>query len=665
MKKIEERIRELRLEVEHHNNLYYTKTPIISDGEFDLLLKKLEDLENRYREEKGDFLEGKSGAYSVGSSLANSKFKKIKHSSPMLSLANCYNMEELGKFNGRIADALGAVEYVAEPKLDGFSISLIYREGELVRGLTRGDGVEGEDVTENIKEIGSIPHRLRERVSVEVRGEVILPLDSFNNINKARKEEGVQPFSSPRNAAAGTIRQLNPQVVRARGLECFVYHLLGSLDHKDSLIRMEELGLPVVEHYSLCSNMLEVEDYIEKFGEMRRGLNYETDGVVVKVNSESDREILGFRSKSPRWAIAYKYPASQSTTRIRAIEFGVGRSGAITPVAILEPVFLSGALISKATLHNMKEIESKDIRVNDWIFIERGGDVIPKVVKSIPERRDGSENRVLEPTTCPSCNEPLVKKKDEVKIKCINLLCEGRQKRYLEFFVSKEAMDISNLGAETLVRLFDLNIVKSVEDIYGLRYDDLEGLEGFKKRSIDNLINSIEESKKNTFERVFFSLGMEHVGKYSASLIVKKWRTMDKIILLSLEELESLNGVGPKIAKSIYDCCRDDNFLQYLKRLKEIGLIFEDKSTISEGPLSGKNFLATGTLSKYKREEIKKIVEEKGGNYLNGVSNQLNFLIVGEKAGSKLRKVEKLNEKGGQIEIIDEEAFEKMLEINL
>ncbi len=665
MDKLAGRIMELREQVNLHNELYYVKnSPIISDGEYDLLVNELEELEKEYLEKNGSFLEGSRPLENIGigSSIEKSKFKKFRHSTPMLSLANCYNLEELYKFNDRIVNILGEdTQFVAEPKLDGFSISLIYEKGLLVRGLTRGDGAVGEDVTENVFMINSIPQRLGEAIDLEVRGEIVMPATSFERINRDRVSRGEDPFSSPRNAAAGTIRQLNPKVVKERNLECFVYHHVGSdMDHFKSLDRLGHLGLNVVEHHTLCGNIGEVKDFIEEFGEKRRRLGYETDGVVVKVNGEVERERLGFRSKSPRWAIAYKYPAAQATTKINRIEFSVGRTGVVTPVAILEPVFLSGALIGKATLHNMREIGLKDIREGDTVFVERGGDVIPKVVKPVVDRRDGSEVKVEAPTLCPSCGEALMD--GEVRIKCTNLRCGARERRYLEFFVSKEVMDISNLGMETLNRLFDLKLIENVEDIYLLQASSLEGLEGFREKSINNLLNSIEESKKKSFERVFFALGIEHVGKHGASLVVEKFGSIEKIVEAELDDLTSIEGVGPKTAQSIHESCRSEALVARIAKLSEMGLNFKNEPATKGGPLEGKIFLVTGTLANYRREDIKRLVIGLGGKFADSISRNVDFLIYGEKPGSKLTKARKLKEDGVPINILGEEEFRKYMD---
>lgn len=656
------KIFKLRDEVEMHNRLYYLENnPIISDEEYDFLVKDLEKLEKDYSERFGK-IKGKSVTQKVATSIESSKLKKEKHLVPMLSLANCYSFEEIKEFHERILKNLkeNEVEYVAEAKLDGFSISLTYKEGELVKALTRGDGTTGENVTTNIKEIDFLPKKLKKKIDIEIRGEVILPLESFKKINEERLKEGLELFASPRNAAAGTIRQLDSSIVKSRNLKCMLYQVVGYelKSELETLELIKELDLEVIEYYKHCKNLEDIEHFINDFNEIKKNLDYATDGVVIKVNNKSDADKLGFTTKAPRWAIAYKYPALQVTTQIKDVTFQVGRIGTITPVAELEPVSVAGAIVSRATLHNFKEIKSKDIRKGDFVFLERSGEVIPKIIKPIIEKRTGQEILIEEPKFCPSCNSNLIHE-GEIILRCPNAQCEAKVKKHIEFFASRDAMNIIGLGEAIIEKLFSLKKIKSIEDIYELKKEDFDEIEGFGEKSINNLLNSIEESKKRAFSRVLFALGIENIGSFTANLIVDHFPSVDKIIEAQLEDFLDINGIGEKIAHSLYEYFRKEENLKRIEFLKEKGLIFEEKS--KEGIFSGSNFLFTGELSKYTRNQVKDLIQKNGGNFVNSVSKKLNYLIIGNNPGSKLKKAEKLNSEGSAISIINEDDFEKLL----
>lgn len=660
----------LREEIEKHNNLYYNEdSPIISDEEYDMLVKKLQKMEEENEELKNIFgnKEEMSPTEKIGG-VANDKFSKVEHKVPMLSLSNTYNIGEVKDFDGRARKIVGVeneLEYILELKLDGLSISLIYENGKLVRGVTRGDGQIGEDVTENIKEIKSIPKKLKENVNVEVRGEIVLPISNFNSVNKARIDAGEDVFANPRNAAAGTIRQLDSTIVRDRGLDCYVYYLvngenLGIKTHEDSIKYIEKLGFKTTKVFEKYDDFEKLENSIEKWNEDRKKLDYETDGLVIKVNDYSLYEMLGYTTKSPRWAIAYKFKAEQVKTKLNDVTFQVGRTGVVTPVAELEAVNLSGSVVKRASLHNFDEIKRKDIKIGDNVIIEKAAEIIPQVVNVVFEDRNGTEIDIKIPTNCPVCNSVLVKEEKQVALKCVNSLCPEKVKREIEYFVSRDAMNITGLGEKIVEKFIELGKIETIVDVYSLSSyrEELENIEKMGKKSIDNLINSIEDSKNREFNKVFYALGIPFIGKFNANLLTKTFGNIDNIKNQTIEQLVEIKGIGEKAAGAVYNYLHDEKNWEKIEKLKEIGLKFEQEKKeieeIADNPIKNKNFLATGKLVKYKREEIKDIIISKGGNYLSGVNKNLDFLIVGEKAGSKLEKAEKLG-----ITIVTEEEFEK------
>ena len=669
--KIQEKYKKLRNEIEYHNNLYYNEdNPIISDMEYDALMRELKQLEQEYPE----LLENSenSPTEKIGGT-ASEKFSKVRHRTPMLSLSNTYNISEIEDFDKRVKKIISAeniednseeLEYILELKLDGLSISLIYENGELVQAVTRGDGQIGEDVTENIREISSIPKKLKDPVSLEVRGEIILPISNFNRINQEREDDGEDVFANPRNAASGTIRQLDKTIVAERGLDCYLYYLVNAENyeintHLESIEYIKKLGFKTTNIFERYTDFKELEKSIDKWHNDRKKLDYETDGLVIKVNNFALYETLGYTTKSPRWAIAYKFPAEQVKTKLMDVTFQVGRTGVITPVAELEAVNLSGSVVKRASLHNFDEIRRKDIKIGDNVIVEKAAEIIPQVVNVVLDDRTGKEIEIQEPTNCPVCNSELAHEEGLVALKCHNPLCPEKVKRQIAYFVSRDAMNISGLGDKIVEKFIELGKIKTIVDIYSLKKyrEELENLEKMGQKSVDNLINSIESSKNRDFSKVLYALGIPFVGKFNANLLTKTFKNIENLKNQPIENLLAVKGIGDKVAVAVNTFLNDENNWKIITDLQNIGLQFavdETLEKIADNPIKDKNFLATGKLQKYKRNDIKDIILSKGGNYLSAVSKNLDFLIAGEKAGSKLEKAEKLG-----IRVLTEEDFEK------
>ena len=662
----------LRKEIEKHNKLYYyDDKPEITDIEYDILIKKLKKIENenpKFKEKyEKKYKEELSPTEKIGG-IASEKFSKVIHKVPMLSLSNTYNIGEIEDFDQRCRKIVGLdkkLEYILELKLDGLSISLIYENGKFIKAVTRGDGQIGEDVTENVMQIKSIPKKLKENISIEVRGEIVLPISQFNKVNNERMEEGEDVFANPRNAAAGTIRQLDSSIVKERGLDCYLYYLVeaekhGVKSHEESIKFIENLGFKTTKIFEKYNDFIKLEKAIDKWHKDREKLDYETDGLVIKVNDFSLYEKLGYTTKSPRWAIAYKFPAEQVKTKLYNITYQVGRTGVVTPVAELEPINISGSVVKRASLHNFEEIERKDIRIGDNVIIEKAAEIIPQVVKVVFDERNGKEKIVEIPKNCPVCNSELSKEEGQVALKCYNPVCPEKVKREIEYFVSRDAMNISGLGEKIVEKFIELGKIKTVVDIYNLEQykEELESLEKMGKKSVENLLTNIEKSKNRDFNKVFYALGIPFIGKFNANLLTKTFDNIEKIKEQKIDELLKVKGIGNKAAETVYNYLQDENNWNKIEKLKEIGLKFEnekaEKIEIEDNPIKNKKFLATGKLQKYKREEIKEIIFLKGGEYLSGISKNLDYLIVGEKAGSKLKKAEALG-----IKILSEEEFER------
>ena len=672
---VQEKYTKLRNEIEYHNNLYYNEDkPLISDMEYDALMRELKQLEQEYPELLKNEENGESSPTEKIGGTASEKFSKVRHRVPMLSLSNTYNISEIEDFDKRIKkiilsenvkDHSKELEYILELKLDGLSISLIYENGVLVQAVTRGDGQVGEDVTENIMEITTIPKKLKKNVSLEVRGEIILPISSFNRINQEREDDGEDVFANPRNAASGTIRQLDKTIVAERGLDCYLYYLVnaenyGINTHLESIEYIEKLGFKTTKIFEKYTDFKELEKSIDKWHNDRKKLDYETDGLVIKVNNFALYETLGYTTKSPRWAIAYKFPAEQVKTKLMDVTFQVGRTGVITPVAELEAVNLSGSVVKRASLHNFDEIRRKDIKIGDNVIVEKAAEIIPQVVNVVFDDRTGKEIEIQEPVNCPVCNSELAHEEGLVALKCHNPLCPEKVKRQIAYFVSRDAMNISGLGDKIVEKFIELGKIKTIVDIYSLeKYrEELENLEKMGQKSVDNLINSIESSKNRDFSKVLYALGIPFVGKFNANLLTKTFKNIENLKNQSIENLLAVKGIGDKVALAVNTFLNDENNWKIITDLKNIGLQFAVDETnseeIADNPIKDKNFLATGKLQKYKRNDIKDIILSKGGNYLSAVSKNLDFLIAGEKAGSKLEKAEKLG-----VRVLTEDEFEK------
>lgn len=672
---VQEKYTKLRNEIEYHNNLYYNEDkPLISDMKYDALMRELKQLEQEYPELLKNEENGESSPTEKIGGTASEKFSKVRHRVPMLSLSNTYNISEIEDFDKRIKkiilsenvkDHSKELEYILELKLDGLSISLIYENGVLVQAVTRGDGQVGEDVTENIMEIKTIPKKLKKNVSLEVRGEIILPISSFNRINQEREDDGEDVFANPRNAASGTIRQLDKTIVAERGLDCYLYYLVnaenyGINTHLESIEYIEKLGFKTTKIFEKYTDFKELEKSIDKWHNDRKKLDYETDGLVIKVNNFALYETLGYTTKSPRWAIAYKFPAEQVKTKLMDVTFQVGRTGVITPVAELEAVNLSGSVVKRASLHNFDEICRKDIKIGDNVIVEKAAEIIPQVVNVVFDDRTGKEIEIQEPSNCPVCNSELVHEEGLVALKCRNPLCPEKVKRQIAYFVSRDAMNISGLGDKIVEKFIELGKIKTIVDIYSLeKYrEELENLEKMGQKSVDNLINSIESSKNRDFSKVLYALGIPFVGKFNANLLTKTFKNIENLKNQSIENLLAVKGIGDKVALAVNTFLNDQNNWKIITDLKNIGLQFAVDETnseeIADNPIKDKNFLATGKLQKYKRNDIKDIILSKGGNYLSAVSKNLDFLIAGEKAGSKLEKAEKLG-----VRVLTEDEFEK------
>ena len=600
---IKKRYEELKDLIRKYNEHYYEKNEsLVTDYEYDMLLKEMESIEKEYPELKDTV----SVTEKVGG-RASGKFSKVVHKVPMLSLSNTYNIGEIEDFDKRIKKVIGEdqkIEYVLELKLDGLSISIQYENGRLVRGITRGDGEIGEDVTENIMQIDSIPQILKEPVTLEVRGEIVLPISNFNKVNKMREEAGEDVFANPRNAASGTIRQLESSIVKDRGLDCYLYFLVNAQNynlqkHSDSIKYLEKLGFKTTKVFEIYKDFSLLEKAIEKWHVEREKLDFETDGLVIKLDEFAYYSALGSTTKSPRWAIAYKFPAEKAKTKLLDITFQVGRTGVITPVAELEPVELSGSVVRRASLHNFDEIKRKDIKIGDFVYIEKAAEIIPQVIEPVISERTGSEKEIEMPESCPSCGHKLIKIEDQVAIKCINPACPEIIKRKIEYFVSRDAMNITGLGEKIIEKFIELGKIKDIVDIYSLHEyrEELEKLEKMGKKSVDNLLNSIEESKKREYSKVLYSLGIPFVGKFTANLLAKEFLNIDNLKSKETEDLLEVKGIGDKVAKSVNMFLNDENNWNLISKLKETGLQFEEEEVfIEDNPIKGKTFLATGKL---------------------------------------------------------------------
>ncbi len=645
------RIAELREQLEHHNYRYHVlDAPEIADEEYDRLLRELVQLETDYPE----FASPSSPTQRVGGQPLDG-FQKVEHHAPMLSLSNAFDEDELKAFQRRISNMLDVtnIDYVTEFKIDGLAVALTYQNGELVRGATRGDGTIGEEVTGNLRTILSIPLRLRPQNVpdlVEVRGEAFLPLLAFEKLNEQRLHDEESPFANPRNAAAGTLRQLDPSIAASRPLAFFGYsigHLEGPAKAISTQIQileqLTEWGFPVNTAYRHHESMESVIDYCREWQELRNTLDYEIDGVVIKVNRLDYQKRLGILSRDPRWAIAYKFPGQVATTRLVEIRINVGRTGALNPYAVLEPVEVGGVTIRTATLHNEEDIQRKDIREGDVVSIKRAGDVIPQVMGPVREKRTGREQPFHYPSQCPVCGAPVLREEDEAMAYCTNRQCPAQRLESLKHFVSRGAMDIRGLGPQTLEKLVELEMVKSPADLYQLSAEAVSQVPGFKEKSTLNLLQSLEQSKAQPMPRVLFALGIRHIGEAVARLLANHFGSIEALHSASEEDILQINGIGPEIARSIksyFTLNENQALVEDLKRA-ELRFSLEEK-TQSQQTLLGKTFVITGTLSAFTRAEAKAIIEKLGGKVTSTVSSKTDFVVAGENPGSKLRKASEL-----------------------
>jgi DNA ligase (NAD+) len=668
----EETIKALRNEISKHNYYYYIKdNPIISDAQYDTLMRKLEEIEKKYPELVTD----DSPTQRIGAPLEGG-FSTVEHSEKMLSLQDVFSYDELKDFITRVYKDLGKsedespdVEFVCELKIDGSAVSLVYENGKFVRGATRGDGVVGEEITSNLKTINSIPLRLFAEAGskimplLEVRGEVYLAKDEFKRINARREDEGLPTFANPRNAAAGSLRQIDPKNTAQRKLDIFIYGAanasgMGIPTHFEMLGYISGLGLKVNPNIRKAKGFEKIKEYLENWEEKRKNLSYETDGVVIKVDRFDFQRKLGQTSRNPRWAIAFKFPPEEEVTKITDIKVSVGRTGALTPVAVLKPVRVAGSTVSRATLHNEDEVKRKGVMIGDWVVIHKAGDVIPEIVKVIKERRDGTQKEFKMPDRCPVCGAEVVRPEGEVALRCTSIACPAQQFERIVHFASKGAMDIDGLGPAIVEKLLEKKLIKDPSDIYYLKYEDIFTLENFKEKSTNNLLESINKSKTKPLSRLLYALGIRYVGSHTAEIICGEFPTLDSIMSAEYEKIEGIREIGPRIAESIVTFFRQEQNLRVIEKLRKAGVNFssELKKVTEKEAFSGKTFVLTGKLEGFSRDEAAAIIESYGGRVTSSVSRSTDAVIAGESPGSKLDDAGKYN-----IKVISEEDFKKLI----
>lgn len=655
------RIEELRSTLNKLNYEYYVlDNPSVSDAEYDRYMQELLRLE----EENPELVTEDSPTVRVGGPVLD-MFQKVTHTAPMLSLGNAYNEGDIKDFDRKVRQGTGAehVSYVCELKIDGLAVSLHYENGRFVQGATRGDGVTGEDITSNLKTIKAIPLRLTEQIVLEARGEAYMPKSSFQRLNEEREKRGETLFANPRNAAAGSLRQLDPKIAAQRNLSFFVYglsNLKGGtvFSHGEALNLLEELGFKTNPHRRVCQTIEEVVAFVKEWEEKRHTLDYEIDGIVIKVDDLALQEGLGTTAKSPRWAVAYKFAEEEVTTKLIDIELNVGRTGVVTPTAILEPVRVAGTIVRRASLHNEDLIREKDIRIGDYVIVKKAAEIIPEVVASIKERRTGDEQEFRMPTHCPECGSELVRLEEEVALRCINPVCSAKIREGLIHFVSRDAMNIEGLGERVITQLFDGKLIRTFADLYTLTKEQLLALERFGEKSAANLIASIEASKSNSLEKLLFGLGIRHVGSKAARTLAQHFQTMERLQAASQEELTSIKEIGEKMAQSIVAYFENEEAQELITQLQEHGvnMIYKGPKPVKidevDSYLAGKTVVLTGKMESMGRSEAKKKIEALGAKVTGSVSKSTDLVIAGEAAGSKLDQAQKNN-----IEIWDEERF--------
>lgn len=640
-------------ELNQYSYDYYVQdNPSVEDVVYDKAMQELLKIEEAHP----DWITADSPSQRVGGEILEG-FQKVTHKTPMLSLGNAFGEDDLRDFDRRIQDRIGdgiEYEYMCELKIDGLAVSLIYENGEYRQGATRGDGTTGEDITANLRTVRSIPIKLKETLSIEVRGETYMPKKSFQKLNGAREEEGLPLFANPRNAAAGSLRQLDTKIAAKRNLDIFLYSVadfgdMGVTKHSEGLDYLEKLGLKVNKERRVCKNIEEVLAYVEEWTAKRSDLAYEIDGIVVKLNDLKQQEEVGYTVKSPRWAIAYKFPAEEVPTVLRDIELRVGRTGVITPTAILDPVHVAGTTVSRASLHNEDLIKQKDIRIKDTVMIKKAGDIIPEVIRSLPEKRTGSEEEFHMPTHCPECGSELVRLEGEVALRCINPKCPAQLKEGLIHFVSRSAMNIDGLGEKVVRQLFTHELIHDVADLYFLSKEELLQLERMGEKSVTNLLAAIEKSKQNSLERLLFGLGIRHVGAKAARSLAIHFETMDNVKEASLEDLIAINDIGEIMADSIVTYFENEEVHSLLQELERAGVnMTYTGPRLEEVPeedlvFAGKKVVLTGKLEQLKRDEAKALIESLGGSVSGSVSKNTDIVVAGSDAGSKLEKAEELS----------------------
>ena len=663
---IKQQINHLRKELNRHNHLYYILSkPEISDFEFDKLLKELNDLEEKYPE----FDDPNSPTKRVGSDLTG-EFVQVKHKYPMLSLANTYSESEIKEFDARVLKGMGETpEYVCELKYDGTAIGLSYKKGKLFQAVTRGDGVAGDDVTTNVRTIKTIPLELQGTDfpdEFEIRGEIFMPRKVFDDINAQREEEGDVPFANPRNAAAGTLKLLDPSIVAQRKLDCYLYFILGENlpfnNHLENLNKAKEWGFKVPDNNRLCKSVDEIFEFINKWDKDRKKLPYDTDGVVIKVNSYQQQKVLGFTAKTPRWAIAYKYKAEQVTTQLLSVDFQVGRTGAVTPVANLQPVKLAGSTVKRASLHNADQVELLDIRIGDMVQVEKGGEIIPKIVGVDKTQRTLFSSPFNFIKNCPECGTELIKPEGEARHFCPNQVgCPPQIKGKIEHFISRKALNIDGLGEETVDLLYSKGLIKDIADLYSLKKEQLLNLERFAEKSADNAIKSIEESKQVPFPRVLYGIGIRYVGETTARKLALHFGTIEKIETATIEQLLEVEEVGERITQSMVEYFSNPINISLIERLKLAGLQFKIDEALNQkisSKLDGLSVVISGTFSRISRDELKELIQKHGGKNVSSVSASTSMLVAGDKIGpAKLDKANKLG-----VKVVTEEEFFGMIE---
>lgn len=653
-----ERVNFLKDEINKHNYLYYVEdNPSISDYDYDMMFKELQKLEAEHPELKTP----DSPTQRVGS--VSEKFFPHVHKYRLYSLDNTYNYEDLTIWYNKITEEYGKdVELVCELKIDGLAIALTYEQGLFTMGVTRGDGITGENITPNLKTIKAIPLKLFEDINVEVRGEIYMPKTSFEKLNEENLEKGEKLFANPRNAAAGSIRQLDSTITAKRDLSIFVYSSIfenmpsAPKTHYDGLMYLKKLGFKVNPNIRLCKNVQEAIAYCQEWENKRFELNYATDGVVIKVNNLAIQEELGFTARAPKWATAFKFPPEEAITTVENIEYGVGKTGAITPVAILTPVLLAGSTVARASLHNFDEIRRLDLRIGDKVVIKKAAEIIPKVIKVVEREPNSRRRRFTPPTECPTCHSPLQSPEGEVNLYCLNPKCPSLIKAKIEFWVSKDAMDIDKIGPAIIEQLYDKNLISSAVDLYRLTIDDLMKLDLVKEKSASNMYNSIQKSKNNPLKRLLTALIIRNVGKETSEILANEYGTIERLKEATVEELAAVNGIGEKIAKEIYAFFHDEDNLKMLEDLKTLGVKPPPVEMPKSDTFKGKTFVLTGTLPSMTREEASEIIKAHGGKTASSVSKNTSFVLAGENAGSKLDKAKNLG-----VIILTEEEFLGMI----